>query len=526
MRFTAVNDNFVPLWGDFSALRMRHLRKFNIPIPDVLVGGTPCQGFSIAGLRGSMSDNRSNLAFSFVRLAHAIDNVRLRGGATGLAVLWENVPGVLSMSDNAFGCLLAGFVGADNPLCSPLERGRWPDAGMVAGPRARAAWRILDAQYFGLAQRRRRVFLVVSFRDGPDPAAILFERQGLHGSTPPSREAREGVAPTLDVRAGRSGETSFATSGGLVPEWPAEVAPTLDSHYGDKMGLENQHIQGGADSSFPEISHCLNAGGMGRQDYETETLIPTSGGYFDVAIPIQDKATRHSGGGNTRNNDGSANGLGIGKNGDPFPTLGAHDIHAVAHSLRAQSQSSHRADTETYVTHTLSARYDSSEDGCGRGTPLVVDTLTSNGDAHSGFRDEKWLVPMAFQAQASVTQSMNLSEQSPSLDKSKIPAVAAFKSGQGSKAGSIGYEEEISPTLGAADSGTNRTPALLSGMAVRRLMPVECEKLQGFPPEYTLVPYRGKPAADGPRYKALGNSMAVPCMYWLGQRIQMVEEIL
>lgn len=161
-----------------------------------------------------------------------------------------------------------------------------------------------------------------------------------------------------------------------------------------------------------------------RLDSETETLIPISGGYFGEAIPIHDKATRHQGGGR-EGNDGSSNGLGIGKPGDPIPTLDTGCNHAV---------------------------------GC-------------------------------------------------------------FKGGQGAAAGGIGYDENLSPTLGAADSGSNRTPTLMSGMQVRRLTPVECERLQGFPDNYTNIPK----AADGPRYKALGNSMAVPVMKWLGERIQMVD---
>ena len=123
----------------------------------------------------------------------------------------------------------------------------------------------------------------------------------------------------------------------------------------------------------------------------------------------------------------------------------------------------------------------------------VVPTLTSNGDAHSGFRDEHGLV-------------------------------ACFKGGQGSAAGGIGYSETLSPTLSAAESGSNRVPSLMIAQQVRRLTPVECARLQGFPDDYLDIQYRGKPAVDGPKYKALGNSMAVPVMAWIGKRIQMVED--
>jgi DNA (cytosine-5)-methyltransferase 1 len=111
----------------------------------VLVGGPPCQAFSVAGLRQSLSDARGNLSLRWVQIIHAIGPV---------CSLTENVPGWLSTDDNAFGCFLGALVGSDDALCSPLDGGRWPRAGMVAGPRARAAWRVLDAQYFGVARRR------------------------------------------------------------------------------------------------------------------------------------------------------------------------------------------------------------------------------------------------------------------------------------------------------------------------------------------------------------------------------------
>ena len=126
--------------------------------------------------------------------------------------------------------------------------------------------------------------------------------------------------------------------------------------------------------------------------------------------------------------------------------------------------------------------------------------------------------PITFSGQMSVPQTDV--DMSATLQAKNPMAVAAFKGGQGSAAGSIGYSEHVAPTLSSADSGSNRTPVALQAMAVRRLTPVECERLQGFPDNYTNIPWRkAAESPDGPRYKALGNSMAVPVMAWIGQRI-------
>ena len=201
---------------------------------DLLVGGPPCQAFSVAGLRRSLDDDRGNLSLRFMRIAHAIRPRNL---------LVENVPGWLNTKDNAFGCFLGGLIGADDALHTPDGKS-WPGVGMASGPLGRVAWATLDAQWFGVAQRRRRVFLVADFGDGADPAEILFEPQSLLGHSPPCRETGQAIAGTISARTQGGGGlgTDFDLDGGLHC---AEIAPTLNAHYGDKQGLEDQHINGG-----------------------------------------------------------------------------------------------------------------------------------------------------------------------------------------------------------------------------------------------------------------------------------------
>ncbi|MFA7098270.1 MAG: DNA cytosine methyltransferase [Gammaproteobacteria bacterium] len=219
----------VPNLGDMTTIAQRILNG-EVEAPDVLAGGTPCQAFSIAGLRKSLADERGNLTMKFVEITDAIDFVRVRDGRPPAIVLWENVPGVLSTKDNAFGCFLGALAGEDCELKPPGKR--WADAGCVFGPQRAIAWRVLDAQYFGLAQRRRRVFVVASAREGFDPATVLFEFEGVRRDSPPRREARE-VAPTIPARS---------TGGAHAPclAFPANmsfvnvsenVAPTLIAEY-------------------------------------------------------------------------------------------------------------------------------------------------------------------------------------------------------------------------------------------------------------------------------------------------------
>lgn len=206
----------VPNLGDMTRLPARILAG-EIEAPDVLVGGTPCQAFSVAGMREGLDDARGQLTIKFVEIADANDTVRRTQGRPPGIIWWENVPGVLSDKGNAFGCFLGALAGEDCEIIPPGAR--WENAGVVFGPARTIAWRILDAQYFGLAQRRRRVFVVASARTDIHPAQILFEFDGVRRDSAPSREQGKDIAGTISCRTTSGGGlgTDFECAGGLQP---------------------------------------------------------------------------------------------------------------------------------------------------------------------------------------------------------------------------------------------------------------------------------------------------------------------
>ncbi len=361
---------------------------------DLLVGGTPCQSFSVAGPRTGMDDARGDLTRIYLRIA-----ARYRPRW----VVWENVPGVLSIDGGrAFGAIL-GELGK-------LGYG--------------FAYRILNAEYFGVPQRRRRVFVVGHLGDWRRAAAVLFERQSLCGHPPQGGEAGQRIADSLMVGANQySGFNGF----------PVEA--------------------GRAVASTGSAAHCLNAGAMGRRDYETETFI--------VAPPLT---------------------------GNPYGDHESREGLLVTHTLRAEGFDAVR-----------------SEDGTGRGIPLVP-------------------VAYGFRQDASIADSNPVfAERVPALRESDDRGPAMY---QGDR---FIDEDSAWPTLPAQGAnngggGGARLHHRHQG-SVRRLTPRECERLQGFPDDFTMVEFRGKPAADGPRYRAIGNSMAVRVMNWIGQRIAAVDAL-
>ncbi|HGG6232257.1 TPA: Dam family site-specific DNA-(adenine-N6)-methyltransferase [Salmonella enterica subsp. enterica serovar Enteritidis] len=466
--------------GDMTGIASA-VRAGDVEAPDVLVGGTPCQAFSIAGLRNGLADKRGQLTLSYVELANAIDDKRRERGEKEAIIVWENVPGVLSSKDNAFGCFLAGLAGESSEL-QPAG-GKWTHAGCVSGPERAIAWRVLDAQFFGVAQRRRRVFVVASARKDFDPSKILFEFEGMRRDSPPSRGQREEVAGTLKARANSGGwshDVDMAASGYMQvvgSHWdnPTNPHPTLNqSHNSGDIGASNQEIfaQRGAGivgayriTAFGEYSGDGTASTVKARDYKDATDLAVT--YSDVSRTLLSKS-----------NDSMAEDL------DTYAIHGTQDPdanHELAHTLGRNHGQENACIAFSYKDNGADATADLS--------PTIRAGNHDSSHANSG----------------------------------QPPAIAyAFKAGQGAKAGGIGYAEEQSPTLTSASSGTNLAPAVIHGVAVRRLTPVECERLQGFHDNHTLIPWRGKDAADcpdGPRYKAIGNSMAVPVMRWIGERI-------
>ena len=306
---------------------------------DLLAGGTPCQSFSIAGLRGGLADDRGNLALTYCRI---LQKFRPKW------FLWENVPGVLSSSGGRdFGSILGAM--------EELGYG--------------VAYRVLDAQYFGVPQRRRRVFVVGCAGDWRRAAEVLFESSCVRRNPEKGGKKKQNVAALTTTGVGTCGaDDNQGQTGHLIPTTQfGPIAGTLTRrHDSSPCHDRGQNIVA---TSTGNRAHCLNAGGMGRQDYETETM---------------------------------------------------------------------------------------------------------------------------------VVENMSYDWQKGNDDKNPRPSTMNV---------SVGQTQTLSGT---------RVPAV----GVRRLTPRECERLQGFPDDYTLVTHRNKPAADGPRYKAIGNSMAVPVISWICKRIQ------
>jgi len=403
-----------------------------------------------------MADPRGNLALHYLRI---VDEIRPRW------VVWENVPGVLSSSG---GRDFGAFLGA----LGQLGYG-W-------------AYRILDAQHFGVPQRRRRVFVVGYIGGWRGAAAVLFDTESLSGNPPPSREAGQRTADTLTVGA---------------------------NQYSGFIG-EPVAAYGGGNCESIDVATTLNASPSRRLDYESETFLikgaaigrkPENGPQYGEVLQ-----------------DGSCY------------TLNCTERHAVAYGFNGdQSEKTRSMGEKEEQSPTLraagpshvSVSFAQNQIGEVR-TGDIANTINTNSNA-SGRN-----TPMVFQSKASPSNSMNPATIAPSIDVGKSDGLAVYSimpqnSGKDYKARRVDVAQ---PLMAGGPVGGNQGGDYVQYQhAVRRLTPRECERLQGFPDNFTRIPYRGKPASqcpDGPRYKALGNSMAVPVMRWIGRRIEMVEKII
>ncbi len=459
----------VPNLGDMTTIA-RQVRAGTVPAPDLLVGGTPCQSFSVAGARRGLADPRGALTLAYVELANAIDQTRRQDRRPPATLVWENVPGVLSDRSNAFGHFLGALAGESRALEPPGQK--WAHAGCVSGPRRRIAWRLLDAQYFGVAQRRRRVFLVASGGGGVDPAEVLFERPGLRGDSSP------GFAPWQDA-AGAAG------SGAAAAGWYSGY-PGLKQPYGKATVTFGF---GGGNTAGPiDVAACLTAAPGPKNDFEVETFVAQS-----VAGSISHTLSTANGGkGCSEDGTGkgvpiiafTAQGCGADATTNHAPTLraGGHRLsHANAGVVPAIAFAQNsRGELRLESGHgQLAGTLSTGGAKPGQGRPMVI------GVALRG-RTE------GLAAELGDGVSTALRTSSGGADKPHV----------------LAPDFEAHFRYDWNDPG----PGDWSQWRVRRLMPVECERLQGMPDDYTLVPYRGKPAADAPRYKAIGNSMAVPCV--------------
>jgi DNA (cytosine-5)-methyltransferase 1 len=404
--------------ADETSESLRRLR------PDVVAFGSPCQDLSVAGKRGGISAQRSGLFFRCVELCFECE--------AGV-VLWENVPGVFSNNDGRdFAAVLEAFTGFRPEV---PEEG-WRDTGVCVGPLYSVAWAVLDAQWFGLAQRRKRVFLVASLGDRGGPYEILSIGDSLPWDSPPRRETGARTADCL---------TSGVASGSGVSK-PGRWRE-------DDVNLV----------SCPAVSPALTA-----KDYKSTRE--------DIAEPAY-----------------------------------------IAHTLRAEG-------------------FDASEDGTGRGTPIVpviyaiqeraVSDNLENGPQGKGFQSDigftlegrSKVQAVAYQCYGSNVGPMETLRRGSGNETSGVPFISVNAYSHQYRQDSINSigrpADALCPSRTRMSQGYHTGPS-----TVRRLLPIECERLMGFQDDFTKYDDAGKEISDSARYRMLGNSVAVPVVEWILKRI-------
>lgn len=466
----------VPNLGDVVEIDWKEFLESHGTV-DLVVGGSPCQSFSVAGRREGLA-GESGLMFEYIR---CVRELRSRW------FVWENVPGALSSEGGeAFRQLLSEMDALGYGL----------------------AWRVLDAQFFGVPQRRERVFLVGCLGDPERAAQVLLELEMLRGDLPSSKAKRQELAAHAARGAGReAGSLGFNSNKNASARSMGEAEEQSTTLFADT------HQPATCYGITPGISRTTQGTGI----YEDQC--PTLRAVANNLTPATFYAIRTA--------QTSSNGWGIGDN--EAHTLDCAGPEAVCYPeidcLTPFDVQSNRVYTPDGIPPALQCA-----DGRGvkNNQPAVCYAIPENaiGRPNSGtngpmFYEE--LCPTERCGKAHVVcyaQNQRYEVRESGGDGGTCGALPSQQSG--------GYSLNFQNPVGMPA----REPQLWEGewrdfdYALRRLMPVECERLQGFPDGWTDVEFRDKPASDSARYKALGNSMAVPVMRWIGERIQMVDEIL
>jgi len=470
----------VPNLGDMT--KIHETQIFHDSTIDLLVGGTPCQSFSVAGLRKGLTDPRGNLMLTFLSLAQR---------KKPRWIVWENVPGVLSSNG---GRDFATFLTALGDIGYGF------------------AYRVLDAQYFGVAQRRRRVFVVGYLGDWRPAGAVLFESESLSGNTKKSREKRKATSSDAQGGSGGGGKST-----GVNPELMA----TLCAKDNEKWGC-NQWVNEGKAIIEPKASWWngeQTAATLTKQNANGAQRMPDKDNFGAVLEP---KAHAFKVRGGSEDNTGERGGTPGKKGGKGYLgqdekvfTIGTTQDQQIAQPIpfRKTKRAKTKDDNETWINDEVANTLNTFD--------LTGDVSTINAvaqpiavDCYNQTINEKTTQTIGSSASdvnhyGAVLQPMSVDFRNQNLSEDVTGTIQSKPNG--------GYSLNYQPKI------------LQPTMAIRRLTSKECERLQGFPDDWTLIPYRNKSAdlcPDGPRYKACGNSMAVPVMRWIGQRIHMVEQLM
>lgn len=441
---------------------------------DIITFGSPCQDLSIAGKRKGLKGNRSGLFTHAIRI---IREMRLAtNGKYPTFIIWENVPGAFSSNNGEdFRAVLEKVTNANIPM--PAS-GKWATAGMVRGGEVDTAWRVLDAQYWGVPQRRKRIYLIGDF-GGQRAGEILFKSESVLGYTPKSKEQRAEAAGqstnSLRTESSRGGEVlglDFAHADSVVRTYK-DITPTLVQNMG-RGGGQTPCIM------YEQRTIAIDQGGGKSQCGITTELSPTltctHGGepviYSEKrnVIPLRDEVTRNK----------ASNGLGVGKVGGPCPTLTTADIHSVFYEAY-QHHGYRKSDT----SGTLTAGQNNTVRG---DTPLIVtDKKAFEENQHGGYRETQINGTLRAAGGSYGGGSETLITES-TKTKGNIPST---------------------PKKSIKDLLKKATQKVV--YIIRRLTPVEGERLQGYPDDWTKYGADGNIIADTARYRAIGNSICVYC---------------